>query len=75
MYQVQCIGFSGLANLLFKNDELTEHTTKFLRFFDEKGQNTMYMYLYLDVYLFQRQHAFMVQDTGKNSTCLWKPCM
>lgn len=43
MYQVQCIGFSGLANLLFKNDELTEHTTKFLRFFYEKGQNTMYM--------------------------------
>lgn len=52
MYQVQCIGFSGLANLLLKkwlinwtskNDELTEHTTKFLWFFDEKGQNTMYM--------------------------------
>lgn len=24
MYQVQCIGFSGLANLLLKNDKLTE---------------------------------------------------
>lgn len=45
MYQVQCIGFSRLANLLFKNDELTEHTTKFLRSIAKKGQNSMFMYM------------------------------